>query len=96
MGTIAARDCLRILQLTEQVTASALISVCQGLELRIEKGDLSWDGIGSELRKTLESVRHTSTKLTEDRALEQELRALITRIQNREWLLYPENQEGES
>ncbi len=93
MGTIAARDCLRILQLTEQVTASALISVCQGVELRIEKGDLSWDGIGGELRKTLESVRRTSTKLTEDRALEHELRALITRIQNREWLLYPENRE---
>lgn len=93
MGTIAARDCLRILQLTEQVTASALISVCQGLELRIDQGDLSWDAIGGELQNTLESVRQTSTKLTEDRALEQELRTLIARIQNREWPLYPENQE---
>ncbi|KXS53604.1 MAG: histidine ammonia-lyase protein [Marinobacter sp. T13-3] len=90
MGTIAARDCLRVLQLTEQVTASALFSVCQGLQLRVENGDLSWDSIGTSLQGTLEWVRESSPKLTEDRALDKELRTLIARIQNRERALYPE------
>ena len=93
MGTIAARDCLRVLQLTEQVAASALFAVCQGLDLRIDSGDLTLAGIGEELRETLDSVRQTSTKLTEDRALDHELRTLISRIQNREWVLYPEDRE---
>ena len=90
MGTIAARDCLRVLQLTEQVTASALFAVCQGLQLRVENGDLAWDRIGGTLQGTLECVRQSSPKLTEDRALDHELRTLITRIQNREWALYPD------
>ena len=31
MGTIAARDCMRILQLTEQVAAAALLAMSQGI-----------------------------------------------------------------
>ena len=89
MGTIAARDCLRVLQLTEQVTASALFAVTRGLELRIEAGDVSRESVGEELLVTLKSVRETSVKLTEDRALDEELRTLIGRIQKREWTLYP-------
>src|SRR5690606_39086884 len=34
MGTIAARDCLRVLELTEQVAAALLITVRQGAWLR--------------------------------------------------------------
>jgi len=34
MGTIAARDCLRVLELTEQVCAAMLIAARQGLALR--------------------------------------------------------------
>ncbi len=34
MGSIAARDCLRILDLTEAVAAIALLAVCQSLDLR--------------------------------------------------------------
>lgn len=90
MGTIAARDCLRVLQLTEQVTASALFAVTQGLELRLDAGELSRDSVGGELLTTLTSVRESSLKLVEDRALDQELRALISFIQNRRWLLYPQ------
>jgi len=36
MGTIAARDCLKILDLTEQVAAALLIAVRQGLKIRKE------------------------------------------------------------
>jgi histidine ammonia-lyase len=34
MGTIAARDCLRVLELTEHVAAIGLLANCQGIDLR--------------------------------------------------------------
>ena len=34
MGTIAARDCIRVLELTEQVAAACLLAFTQGVELR--------------------------------------------------------------
>ena len=34
MGTIAARDCRRVLELTETVAAIVLLAACQGLDLR--------------------------------------------------------------
>ena len=34
MGTIAARDCLRILELSERVAAIALLATCQGVDIR--------------------------------------------------------------
>lgn len=90
MGTIAARDCLRILQLTEQVAAASLLAVSQGLELRLAQGDISDEGLGEELQSMVAAVRETSPHLLEDRALEGDLRALIDRIQHRHWKLYPE------
>ena len=39
MGTIAARDCIRIIELTEQVAAAMLIAVIQGVELRGNQQD---------------------------------------------------------
>ncbi|MYM63980.1 histidine ammonia-lyase [Pseudomaricurvus sp. HS19] len=88
MGTIAARDCLRALQLTEQVAAAVLLACCQGLELRLRQGDLAEEKIGSELLETLAWVRETSPTLAEDRALENELRQLIEQIQQGSWSLY--------
>ena len=34
MGTIAARDCLRVLELTETVAAVHTLAVCQAVDLR--------------------------------------------------------------
>jgi histidine ammonia-lyase len=34
MGTIAARDCLRILELTETVAAIVTLALCQAVDLR--------------------------------------------------------------
>jgi histidine ammonia-lyase len=61
MGTIAARDCRRVLELSETVAAIALLAVCQALDLR--------DG-GSQLRAALalrEAVRKVAASVTEDR-----------------------------
>ncbi len=37
MGTIAARDALRVLELTEQVAAAALLAANQGVWLRSQQ-----------------------------------------------------------
>lgn len=87
MGTIAARDCLRVLQLTEQVAAAALLAACQGVELRVQTGD-SEHSIDGGIKTTLDEIRLEHEFLTEDRALENELRVLVARIQNKGLSLY--------
>ena len=52
MGTIAARDCIRVLELTEQVAAAVTLGSVQALELRTESGELSqlaWERIFPDL-----------------------------------------------
>jgi len=83
MGTIAARDCVRILELTEQVAAAMLIAVVQGVELRGDQNLLS-----AELQKTIAEVRAQFSFLQTDRALESELRQCIQLIRDRHWSLY--------
>lgn len=83
MGTIAARDCIRILELTEQVAAAGLLAVVQGVELRNNVDTLS-----PALVNTVEQVREHSPFLATDRALEQELRLFLELIRKRHWNLY--------
>ncbi len=83
MGTIAARDCLRIIELTEQVAAAMLIVVVQGVELRGPD-----KGLGQGLKTTCEELRAQVPFLESDRALEQELRVCLQLIRDRHWSLY--------
>jgi histidine ammonia-lyase len=83
MGTIAARDCLRVLELTEQVAAAMLLAVVQGVELRGSREALS-----PALQKTCAQVREQAAFLSADRAMEQELRLCIGLIRSRHWMLY--------
>ncbi|MBV1930657.1 MAG: aromatic amino acid ammonia-lyase [Porticoccaceae bacterium] len=90
MGTIAARDCLRVLQLTEQVASAALLCACQGLELRIRQKELSFETLTPDILSMFKSVRDISPFLNEDRALDIELHAIVKAIQDQIWVLYPE------
>ncbi len=90
MGTIAARDCLRVLQLTEQVASAALLSGCQGLELRFRQNELSADKISEDIQQLLASIRSSSAFLNEDRALDSELNTLVSQIQHQAWEIYSE------
>lgn len=83
MGTIAARDCIRILELTEQVAAAVLFAAVQGVELRGNAEVLS-----PALKTTIELVREFSPFLSMDRALEQELRVCLVLFRNQHWQLY--------
>jgi len=83
MGTIAARDCIRVLELTEQVAAAALLAAVQGVELRGGIELLSPSAV-----RTIRQVREKSAFLGEDRGLEKELRVIVKWIMERHWELY--------
>ncbi|MEC9482821.1 MAG: aromatic amino acid ammonia-lyase [Halomonas sp.] len=72
MGTIAARDALRVLTLSEQVVAGVLHAACQAVELRQRTGATPPVAIGRFLTQCREHV----AGVEEDRALEADLRHL--------------------
>ncbi|WP_437125694.1 HAL/PAL/TAL family ammonia-lyase [Aeromonas diversa] len=94
MGTIAARDALRVLTLTEQVAAASLLAAVQGVELRLVLQGKGRGALSPALAHTVEAVRRDHPFLTEDRPLEAELRALIGRLQARHYPLYEEVPHG--
>jgi histidine ammonia-lyase len=78
MGTIAARDCLRVLELTEQVAAAHTLATVQALQLRMRIDDATF--VPAPLRAFAQEVAALSPFVDEDRALERDLRALTARI----------------
>ncbi|MFT6131513.1 MAG: histidine ammonia-lyase [Shewanella sp.] len=85
MGTIAARDCMRILQLTEQVAAAALLAMSQGIQLRVIQKELDPNSLTPSLATTLAQVSEDFELLTEDRPLEAVLRQTVDKIQLGLW-----------
>jgi histidine ammonia-lyase len=86
MGTIAARDCLRVLELTEQVVAALLITVRQGvwLRCRANPGRLP----SPALAGMMEALEADIAPITEDRRLDPELKLLLGQIRDQAWSLY--------
>lgn len=88
MGTIAARDALRVLQLTEQVAAAALLASTQALEIRVRQGDLLPTEIPASLLNMKQSIEAQFRFIEEDRPLEADLRHTVAQIQQRQWPLF--------
>lgn len=86
MGTIAARDCLRVLELTEQVVAALLITVRQGVWLRLRVNPEN--PAPQALRDMMDQLGEDVAPVAEDRRLEPELRVLIARLREQAWSLY--------
>jgi histidine ammonia-lyase len=89
MGTIAARDCVRVLELSEQVAVAGLLAAAQGVDLRIREGGLTRDQLSPELASMHAAVRKLVPELGEDRALEGELRGLLACVRERGFDMYP-------
>jgi histidine ammonia-lyase len=85
MGTIASRDALRILELTEQVAAAALLGAWQGVDLRLKGREVSSKDFPSSVGKMRTLVRAQSPFLGEDRPLEVDLRKMLGQIRSRAW-----------
>lgn len=88
MGTIASRDCLRVLQLTEQVTAASLLAATQAIELRKRDDQLNDTNISPALQAMQQAVLAEFELVIEDRPLEHDLRHFISKIQQQYWSLY--------
>jgi histidine ammonia-lyase len=88
MGTIAARDCLRVLELTEQVAAATLLATRQALELRRRQGELDPGQLAAGVRGFVEKVAASFEFLEEDRRLDQSLQRTVDTIRAKAWELY--------
>lgn len=77
MGTIAARDALRVLTLAEQVAAGVLHAACQGVELR----QTTAGSPPPALAGFVAECRTRIAPLGEDRALDSDLRRLCAELE---------------
>lgn len=67
MGTIAARKAREIMENVRRVLAMEIMGACQGIDLRGNKG------LGDGTKGVYEAVRHLVPKLSEDRALYEDI-----------------------
>jgi len=86
MGTIAARDCVRINKLTSQVLAAALLASFQAIDLRLKKGELKLKELG-QTEKTYNEIAEYFKPLEDDRPLENDLRKTVSLIEKRHFSL---------
>lgn len=89
MGTIAARDCIRILELTEQIAAALLITIRQGIALR--HGTQIPVMSGSEMKAMYQNLQEEIAFINEDRRLDIDLRSIMHSIRSKKWRLYAES-----
>ena len=81
MGTIAARDALRVLELTEQVAAAHVLACSQALRLRQRSGEVSPAMIGPGITALMQTV----PLVEEDAPLDKILAELTGAIAQRAW-----------
>lgn len=86
MGTIAARDALRVLELAEQVAAALLLACRQAIALRerVQPDELS--RLADPAREFVAGLARTFPLLEADRALEPDLRQMLAAIQAQQWV----------
>lgn len=89
MGSIAARDALRVLELTEQVAAACLAATAQALEIRSRQETHSTLRVNHVIHAIQSDVLALCPFVEEDRPLESELRAICAAIRRKQWNLYP-------
>jgi histidine ammonia-lyase len=78
MGTIAARDCLRILELTETVAAMHTLALCQAVDLRAQ------EGCGPRSRALHAAVRRHVPVNDADRRMDVDIQLVLTLLRANE------------
>jgi histidine ammonia-lyase len=87
MGTIAARDALRVLELSEQVAAACTIACVQALRLRKCSGQLTDAAIGPHIGRFLAEIGETIPFISDDIPLDGLLNRLMDAIGARAFVL---------
>lgn len=82
MGTIAARDALRVLELTEQVCAACVLAVVQGVRLRLRRGELTAAELGTALSGFFSVAGDIIPYLEEDVPLDETLQSVTLAIRS--------------
>ena len=85
MGTIAARDALRVIELTEQAAAAHLIACVQAVRLRLRDGRLKPAELGERVSGFITAVEDRVPFVDEDAPLDRTLRALCIAIADGRW-----------
>tara|TARA_R110000824_G_scaffold390760_14_gene587882 strand:+ start:921 stop:2477 length:1557 start_codon:yes stop_codon:yes gene_type:complete len=85
MGTIAARDAMRVLELTEQVAAAHCIACVQAIRLRLRDGELSDADLSVDLSAFLNMLKPQIPFVDEDEPLDEVLRMLVGLMANQTW-----------
>ena len=80
MGTIGARDALRVNQLTAQVAAAHMMAATQAIELRLKSGDLSELMIGPRVLEQMTKVREIVPFIAEDQPMDKMLSEMTNQI----------------
>ena len=88
MGTIAARDCLRVLELSEQVGAAMLIAARQALSLRQRLQPLQLTASPAAM---FDALCNAIDFVEEDRALDRDLHRLLQGMREGHWRPYGDN-----
>ncbi|MCF6300478.1 MAG: aromatic amino acid ammonia-lyase [Proteobacteria bacterium] len=88
MGTIAAKDCLRVLELTEQTAAAMLMATVQAINLRAKQNELELENMQPQLQKFIANISEHFDFLGEDRQLDREIIKLRELISQQSWGLY--------
>ena len=83
MGTIAARDCIRVIVLTTQVLSALMIACYQAIQIRKK------NGLGASKTENVEDMLAQIAEkfdfLVDDRPLEKDLRTIIAAIDAKYW-----------
>lgn len=87
MGTIAARDALRIIELTEQVTIATMLAAWQACQLR-SQGEISRLPISGQLQRFIHFITDRFDLLERDRRLDHELKCWLAAVRNEELAVY--------
>jgi histidine ammonia-lyase len=77
MGTIAARDAIRVIELTEQVTVATMLAAWQACQLR-KRQQAQYLPISQQLERFMQDVGSTFDIVAADRRLDHELRHWLT------------------
>ena len=80
MGTIAARDALRVNELTAQTAAVHVLATAQAIDIRLKRGELTPELIGPRIGAQLETIRMEVPFLEEDRPMDDDLASLTEQI----------------